>query len=501
MRTKKAFKNLVFNLVQQVIGIVTSFILPPLIIGKFGSAMNGLIATIKQIVSYAQLSGAGIASASTYAMYEPVAKQDHKLLSGIYNATGKMFVKAGNIFTITILVISMVYPFFVGNSISNMTVFLLVLIVGISGISEFYIFGKYQSLLNANQQNYMIALAQTIGNIFNIVITVCLIKLDQNIILVQLGASIVYIMRILLLTWYVKKNYSYLDKMEPARMERLNQRNDAIVHQVAGLVVLSSSTIIVSIFCGLQAASVYAVYALVFSGLNTICSIVSNAIYASFGEVIAKGDKKILNSAYNLYEWIYFVVIFIIFSTTYLLIMPFIGIYTRTMTDTNYTLPILGILFVVVGMANNLRVPARTLVDAAGHFRKTRNRALIEMTINLIGQIVCVSFMGIYGVLVGCILSYSYRTIDFIHYSNYYILKIDDRRSTKRFILNLFVAVVSVFILQMTLDITANSYFEWAIYGVFITVVITLVYMMVQFLVERETMKEMISVVKNMFKK
>ncbi|MCI8444909.1 MAG: hypothetical protein HFG15_00575, partial [Bacilli bacterium] len=194
MRTKKAFKNLVFNLVQQVIGIVTSFILPPLIIGKFGSAMNGLIATIKQIVSYAQLSGAGIASASTYAMYEPVAKQDHKLLSGIYNATGKMFVKAGNIFTITILVISMVYPFFVGNSISNMTVFLLVLIVGISGISEFYIFGKYQSLLNANQQNYMIALAQTIGNIFNIVITVCLIKLDQNIILVQLGASIVYIM-------------------------------------------------------------------------------------------------------------------------------------------------------------------------------------------------------------------------------------------------------------------------------------------------------------------
>ena len=65
MRAKKTLKNLIFNLLQQIVSIVTGFILPPLIIQNYGSSINGLISTIKQIVMYAQTTGAGIASAST----------------------------------------------------------------------------------------------------------------------------------------------------------------------------------------------------------------------------------------------------------------------------------------------------------------------------------------------------------------------------------------------------------------------------------------------------
>ena len=98
MRAKKTLKNLIFNLLQQVVAIVTNFIVPPLIIGRFGSAINGLVSTIKQIMQHAQLTGAGISSVSTYALYKPLAENDHKKISGIYNATNKMFIKAGNYF-------------------------------------------------------------------------------------------------------------------------------------------------------------------------------------------------------------------------------------------------------------------------------------------------------------------------------------------------------------------------------------------------------------------
>ena len=54
MRAKKTLKNLIFNLLQQIVSIVTGFILPPLIIHNYGSSINGLISTIKQIVMYAQ---------------------------------------------------------------------------------------------------------------------------------------------------------------------------------------------------------------------------------------------------------------------------------------------------------------------------------------------------------------------------------------------------------------------------------------------------------------
>ena len=38
-----------------------------------------------------QFMGAGIAQASTFAMYKPIADKDYESLNGIYNATRNMF--------------------------------------------------------------------------------------------------------------------------------------------------------------------------------------------------------------------------------------------------------------------------------------------------------------------------------------------------------------------------------------------------------------------------
>ena len=67
MRFKKALKNLIFNVLQQVVNIIVNFIMPPILVSTFGSTLNGLVSTIRQIMQYVQLTGAGIAQASTFA--------------------------------------------------------------------------------------------------------------------------------------------------------------------------------------------------------------------------------------------------------------------------------------------------------------------------------------------------------------------------------------------------------------------------------------------------
>ena len=67
------------------------------------------------------------------------------------------------------------------------------------------------------------------------------------------------------------------------------------------------------------------------------------------------------------------------------------------MVDYNYVLPALGILFVLVGITNNIKIPARTLVLANGNFKETKKYSLIEMLINIVGQLVFMYFFGIYG--------------------------------------------------------------------------------------------------------
>ena len=498
MRIKKAFRNLIFNILQQFVNILVNFLMPPIIVSSYGSTINGLVSTIRQIMQYIQLTGAGIAQASTIAMYKPLAEKNEKELSGIYNATRNMFSKAGNIFSIITLIVAIIYPFFVKEQINYLTVFFLIIVIGISGASEFYFCGKYNALLNANQENYFVAIAQTFGSITNLIFLIFLTKLKQNIIIVQLGMSCTYILRIILLTFYVRKKYPYIDLNEKPAYEKINQRNDAIVHQIASLIVNGSSTLIVSLILGLKEASIFSVYLIVFQGINTVCFIVSNAIYASFGEVIAKNEHEVLKKAFNIYEFIYFIIISIIFSCTFLLIMPFISLYTVNMTDANYNQPILALLFIIVGLANNIRIPALTIVTGAGHFKETKWRAVLEMLLNIFGQFSFGLLFGLNGVLLGCILSFSYRTLDFIIYSHKHILKTNAKDSFIRILLNFISAFVVVFFVS-NLNIEINNFFEWIEAGFIYFCLISIFIVLINLIFDKKTFYDCLDVIKSLF--
>ena len=55
MRSRKAIKNIIASLFQQIITIVCGLILPKAIIMSFGSNVNGLISSMTQFLSYIAL--------------------------------------------------------------------------------------------------------------------------------------------------------------------------------------------------------------------------------------------------------------------------------------------------------------------------------------------------------------------------------------------------------------------------------------------------------------
>lgn len=116
-----------------------------------------------------------------------------------------MFVKAGNLSSLIMLLVAFIYPLFVRNDVDVLTTICLIILLGACGVSEFYFIGKYQALFSADQKNYLVSIAQGLGNIFNIVISIILIKFNCNIILVEFGAMTVYIVRVVVLWTYFKK--------------------------------------------------------------------------------------------------------------------------------------------------------------------------------------------------------------------------------------------------------------------------------------------------------
>lgn len=493
-RTKRALKNSIFNMLQQIVSIITNIILPPIIIASFGSTINGFIATIKQLMKYTQLVGAGLSASTIESLYKPLSEKNEKEISGIVNATNIAFNSAGIWFSIITVIISCIYPYLVKTtSINNSTITLLTIIIGITGASEFFVIGKYRTLLTADQKIFVVSITQMLGNILNLIVAIILIYLQKDIITVQLCSSIVYASRIIVLILYVHKNYKFLDNQVEPILAATSKRKDALFHQLTTTIVSGSSTILVSIFCGLEAASIYSVYGLVFIGINALCSVISNALVPSFGELIAKDNIKILKKTFNLYELIYFVVIFTLFSVAFLVIIPFVTIYTKGL-DINYIKPNLAILFVCVGIISNLKIPSDTIITAHGHFKETKHFAKIELIINILGQLIFVIIFGLEGILLGTVFSYLYRTTNNIIYANQKILNISNITTLKRVIVNFLATFTSLYILSNIYELSCNNYIDWIIKSGFCTIFIGLILLLYNYLFDRQT-------VRNLFKR
>ena len=463
-RTVSALINLISNCGYQFVNIIVNIILPPLITGRFGSVISGLVNTVRQIVSYVSLVGSGISDSTVVALYEPLEKNDAGRISSIYNAVGRAFNRASAAFTVISVVVAAVYPLLIEEELDYFFVASIVLIMSLSGFSELWMIGKYRALLTADQRLYIVNFAQIAGSVFSTALTVALIKLGFGIVTVQLAAATTYLLRIILLTAYVTRRYRYLDKTAEPELSAISKRGAATVHHISGIVIFGSQTLIVSMVCGLAESNVFYVYNLVFNGLNTVLSTVSSAMLAGMGNLMLSDDKAKLHRVYEIYELLFHIMTYGVYMTAMVMIIPFERIYMSGAVDANYIRPEVVLPFALVGLLNNLRTPGTTVICAKGHYGETKYRAVAEATICIAGELALVWRFGIVGVLVGTVLASLYRTPDTIIYSNCRILGRSPLKSFAR-AARFAVPFIGAYIFAMKVELSVGGYLEWALYA------------------------------------
>ena len=121
--------NLLSGIFYQVILIGLSFLLPRLYLENFGSEVNGVLSTLKQIFMYMMLLEAGIGLATTQALYKPVAQQSHDDINSILAATHRHYMKTGVIYTGILLVLAVVYAYIIPTSINSHELFVIIILI------------------------------------------------------------------------------------------------------------------------------------------------------------------------------------------------------------------------------------------------------------------------------------------------------------------------------------------------------------------------------------
>ena len=498
-RTQKFMLNSGSTAFMQIVVMLVGFILPRVMLISYGSEINGLVSSIAQFISYFNLVEAGLSGASIYALYIPLANEDHKGINSILSAVKKFYTQSGYIFLSLTVGLAFIYPLYIQtDAISTLSIGLLVLILGTNGALEFFTLSKYRALLTADQRTYVISFASIIQIIVNAVIIITLALFRVDIVMVRFVALLSIFLRSFILMMYCNKRYKYIDYNVEPNIKALDKRWDALYLQILGMIHIGAPTLIITLVLkDLKLVSVYTIFNMVIAGIGGILGIFISGLSASFGELIAKKELRLLQKVYAEFEFAYYGLITVVYSITFVTIMPFINIYTANVSDANYDLPIVGFLFVLNGLLYNMKTPQGMLVISAGMYKETKWRSTIQGMIAVIVGTILAPIYGIAGILVGSILSNLYRDIDLMFFIPRYITKtpvIVTFRRLVRIVLCVSIACVPFHFIQYI----PLTFCQWVIYAMGVGIYALLEVVLVNFIFDKKTMMNTLARVKGM---
>lgn len=501
MRSKKAIRNIISSVFQQIVTFVCGLIVPRAIIGTFGSSVNGLISSITQFLSYITLLEAGIGPVIKSALYKPIAQKNKSEIEKILKASQHFFRVISGIFILYLIVLCFVYPLMVAKEFDFMFSLSLILIISISTFAEYFFGMVYKLYLQAEQKTYVTSIVQSVTTILNAILIVILIKFNATIQIVKLVSAFVFVLRPIIQNVYVKKRYNINFKNVKEKYE-LKQKWDGLAQHIAGVVHNNTDVVILTMFTNTAEVSVYTVYLFVVNGVKNIVQAFTGGVDASFGDMIVKGEKDTLNRSFKAYEMFYYSIITIVYIITMIMILPFVTVYTKGVTDVNYYRPVFAILIILAELFWSIRLPYSSITLAAGHFKETRKGAWIEVFSNLIISIVLVFNFGMIGVAIGTLLAMFIRTIEFIYHSSKYILDRNVGVSAKRIALLLIEIILIVPIgMHIVSKYYIDTYMLWIFFAVIVTIVVSIVVLSVNIIFYRKDAKILLNIIKNFKKK
>lgn len=468
-RTRSFIYNSIAAAVMQFVVLLSGFIVPRIMLVNYGSEINGLVMSITQFIGIFSIVEAGLAGASVYALYRPIADAQTKKINSILSATKRFYTRSGYAFVALTLGLALIYPNFVQTThLSLKSVGVLVMVLGASGALEFFTMAKYRALLTADQKQYVISTASIIAIILNTIIIALMAYSGADVVTMRSVALLSVFLRSGILYLYTTINYPNISFQEVPDYEALNKRWAVLYLQVLSTVQVGTPIIIATIFTSLTHVSVYSIYNLVASGISGVLSIFTNGLTASFGDIIARNQNDVLQMAYQEFELAYYALLTWAYSCMAILIIPFINLYTAGITDVNYNVPLIGFLFTVNGLLYNLKIPQGMLISSAGLFQETRLQVTIQALIAVVSGIVLVRLWGLEGILVGSILSNIYRDIDLLFYIPRKVTKLKVSDSFQRMLRTLVLFGVIYFVFLQIAHFQIDTFVDW-IWIAFIT--------------------------------
>jgi len=460
-RADRFKKNTISSLVYQIIAIVSGLIIPRLFLSYYGSATYGLVSSITNFLGFITILDLGIGAVITANFYKPLAEKNAKRVSEIYKYARKFYNKIALILILYTIALIFIYPDLIEENFGNYYIELLIPIISISIFSQHFFGIVYTLLLRADQKQYISFNLNSITLVLNTILSIFLITSGVSVHIVKLSTAIIFLSRPIVLSVYVNKHYNITNDSK-VKMSPIKQQWNGVAQHLAYLVQDNTDIIVLTLFSTLGNISVYSIYYMIVSGIRSFIYASTAGFSALIGNMFVRNETIKLKNLFEKFEWLMHTISTLLFTTTGILIVSFVKVYTKGVYDVDYIVPVFAIILSMATAIRCFQLPYNTVVQAALHFKETQKSAIIEPIINILISIILVKQLGLVGVAIGTFISISYRTIYLAQYLSNNIIKINKKNTYKLLLIDI-MSVVIMIASTKNIEINSSNYFSWSL--------------------------------------
>lgn len=393
---------MIFFIINAFIGFFSRSIL----LQYLGDQIVGLNTTLQSMNDFFSIMGVGISSAVAIDLYSPLSKKDHDEVAGLLYFIKKLF----KIISIVIFVLgaSTVLIIYLSDSNFNVTTYIASnVFITIASISYYYGYGRV--LFHADQKNYIPTII--LGTVFILKVTIQLIVVvsTKSYVYWLLLELIFQLSSYWLLDYYVYKLYPNLYKKSDLGIRELipkyhnifNNTKKILVHNIAGFVFRQSDTIIIATKMGVAVVAYYGNYYMIFNLINGLIANITQSAWSSVGNLVATSELENIYKVYKEYLLVNFLIVSVVNITIVMLINDFVVIWIgeKYILFKNISLGLMTV-YIIDSLTN-----ASAAFNASYKLYNDYIVPLIEATVNIVISIIAISYYGLFGVILGTIVS------------------------------------------------------------------------------------------------
>lgn len=474
-RVKKGLLNARISIVFYALVLIVSFFSRKIFLDTLGHDFVGLTSTLQNLLQFLNLAELGIGIAISGVLYKPLFDNDQCRINEVISVFGYLYSRIGYIILATGVVLACLLPIIYPNTRFDYPIIYLAYSAFLFSSLIGYFVNYKQTLLGADQRNYIIVASYQTVNIIRTLAQMGVAYFTGNYymwIVLEVVFGIIYAV---VLNWQIKKTYPWLNsEVSKGRLllkqypEVIRYTKQLFIQKISYVVQYQTVPILTYAFASLQVVAFYGNYTIIIDKIGQFINTFLESTGAGVGNLIASGDnQKIKRVFWELISLRYFIagiVCFGIYSCT----ESFISLWLGSEYLLSKTILCLICLNLLIGYT---RGGVMQFLQGYRLFSDVW-APIVEIIINITVACIGGHYLGLLGVLLGGIIS---QLLIVCIWKPYFLFSRAFKESVlyywKNIILNIF-AITSPMILLTYLrmaffsEVVIDSYIIWIIFSI-----------------------------------